>query len=310
MSSGTETASGSSFIGRVPPGVRHMAAAAFFFSIMSVLVKEAGQRLPAQEMVLARAAVGAVLSWVWLRARGVSPWGHRRSLLLTRGVIGFGALSAFFFALTRLPLADATVIQYTNPVFTALLAAVFLSERIARRDLGLVLLSLAGVILMMRPGFLFGLEQRLDPFAVAVALTGAVLSAGAYVLVRELGRTEDPVVIVFWFAMVATAGSIPFTAAQGVMPTAWEWVALLAIGVVTQLGQVFLTLGLKKERAGRAMAVAYMQIVFAAVWGILLFAEVPDLWGIAGALLIVGGTAGIARTSSGGAVRQTGTRAG
>lgn len=274
-----------------------MAGAAFFFSLMSLLVKSAGRRLPAQEMVLARAVIGTALSWYWLRARGVSPWGNRKGLLLARGVLGFGALSAFFFALTRLPLADATVIQYTNPVFTAVLAAVFLSERIARRDVGLVLLSLAGVVLMTRPGFLFGgLEQRLDPVAVGIALAGAVLSGGAYVTVRELGRTEDPVVIVFWFALVATAGSVPATAVQGLMPTPTEWLVLVAIGVLTQIAQVFLTRGLREERAGRAMAVGYMQIVFAAVWGALFFAEYPDVWGLTGALLIVIGTAGIART--------------
>ncbi len=295
---GTESRASRSpgLLGRVPPGVRYMAAAAFFFSIMSLLVKATGRRLPPQEMVLARSVVGVLLSWHWLRARAISPWGHRRGLLVVRGVVGFGALSAFFYALTRLPLADATVIQYTNPVFTAILAALFLSETLRARDAGLILLSLAGVVLMTRPDFLFGHTGRLDPVAVAVALTGAVLSAGAYVTVRRLGRSEDPVVIVFWFALVATAGSIPFTAASGLMPTPAEWSALLAIGVVTQLGQVSLTRGLREERAGRAMAVAYMQIVFAAVWGVLFFREIPDAWGVTGAALILLGTAGIART--------------
>jgi len=275
-----------------------MAAAAFFFSIMSVLVKVAGERLPIQEVVLARAALGAALSWATLRRRGVSVLGTNRRLLLLRGIFGYIALSCFFFALTRLPLADATVIQYTNPVFTAILAALFLSESIRRRDALLTLLSLAGVVLMTRPGFLFGgLEERLDPLAVGIALTGAVFSAAAYVIVRRLGRTEDPVVIVFWFAMVATLGAIPFTAANALMPTPLEWLVLLGLGVVTQIAQVFMTRGLREERAGRAMAVAYMQIVFAALWGALFFAEHPDLWGVAGALLIIFGTAGIARNS-------------
>jgi drug/metabolite transporter (DMT)-like permease len=248
-------------------------------------------------VVLARAAIGAILSWAALRARGVSPWGNNRRLLLVRGLLGYVALSCFFFALTRLPLADATVIQYTNPVFTALLAAVFLAESIRRRDLLLTLVSLAGVVLMTRPGFLFsGLDERLDPFAVAVALAGAIFSAGAYVAVRRLGRTDDPLVIVFWFAAIATVGAIPFTAAVAMMPTPLEWLVLLGIGVVTQIAQVFMTRGLREERAGRAMAVAYMQIVFAALWGGLFFAEIPDLWGVAGAVLIIAGTAGIARS--------------
>lgn len=273
-----------------------MAAAAFFFSVMSVLVKVAGERLPTQQVVLARSSVGAVMSWVALRSRGVSPLGNDRRLLLLRALLGYVGLSCFFYALTHLPLADATVIQYTNPVFTAILAAFFLSEAIRRRDGLLTLVSLAGVVLMTRPGFLFGgLEERLDPLAVIIALTGAVFSAGAYVVVRRLGRTEDPVVIVFWFAAVATIGAIPFTLADALMPTPLEWLVLLGVGVVTQIAQVFMTRGLREERAGRAMAVAYMQIVFAATWGALFFSELPDFWGAAGALLIIIGTAGIAR---------------
>lgn len=280
----------------IPLGFRYMAAAAFFFSVMSLLVKLAGQRLPTQEVVLARSSVGAFLSYVVLRSRGVSPWGNRKGLLLVRALLGYGALSCFFYALVHLPLADATVIQYTNPVFTALLAAVLLSERLRGRDVALVLLSLVGVVLMARPGFLFGgLEERLDPVAAGIALLGAVLSAGAYVAVRRLGATEDPLVIVFYFALLSTVGAVPLTAVDAVLPTTGEWVALAGIGVITQLAQVFMTKGLRLEAAGRAMAVGYMQIVFAAVWGMLFFAEFPDLWGVAGALLIVVGTFGVAR---------------
>lgn len=281
---------------QIPVGLRYMAAAAFFFSVMSLLVKVAGQRLPTQEVVLARSSVGALLSWVVLRSRGVSLLGNRRGLLLVRALLGYGALSCFFYALVRLPLADATVIQYTNPVFTALLAAVVLSERLRAREVFLVLVSLAGVVLMTRPEFLFGgHEQRLDLVAAGIALLGAVLSAGAYVAVRRLGATEDPLVIVFYFAAVSTLGAIPLTALKAVMPTPLEWLTLAGIGLVTQLGQVFLTKGLRLEPAGRAMAVGYMQIVFAAALGLIFFAEIPDGWGLAGAGLIIAGTFGIAR---------------
>jgi drug/metabolite transporter (DMT)-like permease len=290
------TASSHRFGAAIPPGIRYMAAAAFFFSIMSLLVKIAGARLPVQEVVLARAAVGTGISAWGLRARGIPLGGNRRGLLLLRGLLGYGALSAFFFALTRLPLAEATVIQYTNPLFTALLAALFLAERLRARHVFLVLVSLSGVILMTRPAFLFGgPEHRLDPVGVAAALIGAILSAAAYVTVRKLGQTEHPLVIVFWFAMVAAVGSVPFTLAGPVMPRPWEWLALLGIGVLTQLGQVYLTRGLHKEPAGRAMAVGYMQIVFAAVLGLVFFAETPGPWGVLGGLLIIGSTAGIAR---------------
>lgn len=274
-----------------------MAAAALFFSLMSLLVKVAGQRLPVQEVVLARSSIGALISWYALRRRGVPLWGHRRGLLVLRGLLGYAGLSCFFYALVHLPLAEATVLQYTNPVFTAVLAGVFLAERIRPRDLVLVLASLSGVVLMARPAFIFGgLEGGLDPVAVAVALAGAVFSAAAYVTVRRLGQTEDPLVIVFYFALMATAGSIPLTAVNPVLPVGWEWAALVGIGVVTQVAQVFMTKGLREERAGRATAVGYMQIVFAALWGLLVFRELPDGWGLTGALVIILATTGQARS--------------
>ncbi len=271
-----------------------MAASAFFFSLMSLLVKVAGRRLPSQEVVFARSVVGLALSWWALRRRGVPALGRRRSLLLLRGLLGFGALSCFFYALTRLPLAEATVIQYTNPVFTALLAALVLREHMGGREVAAVLLSLLGVVLVARPESLLGGGGGLDLVAVAIGLAGAVFSAAAYVVVRKLGATEDPLVIVFYFAAVAVLGAAPSVAVAGVAPQGFEWAALAGVGVLTQLGQVAMTKGLHSERAGRATAVGYVQIVFAAVWGLLFFGEVPDAWTAAGAALVVAGTLAIA----------------
>jgi drug/metabolite transporter (DMT)-like permease len=273
-----------------------MAAGALFFSVMSALVKLAGARLPTMEVVLARSVVVLAISWVSLRRMGIAPGGERRGLLLLRGLLGFIALSAFYYGVIHLPLADATVIQYTNPVFTALLAAVVLGEGLRRREVGLTLASLGGVVLMVRPGFLFGGGAGLPPLAAGVALAGALFSAAAYVAVRELGRSEAPLVVVFWFALVSTLGALPFVAVDFVWPRGWEWTVLVGIGVATHLGQLFLTMGLREERAGRAMSVAYLQIVFAAVWGLLFFAEIPDRWTVAGALVVVAATWGVARS--------------
>lgn len=268
-----------------------MAVGALFFSIMTLLVKVAGERLPTGEIVLARAVVTLILSWLALARRGVSPWGSELRLLILRGVLGFIALFCFYFAVTRLPLADVTVIHYTNPVFTALVAALVLGETLGRKEVALSVASLGGVVLVARPAFLFGGQvSGLDPAGVLAAVAGAVFSAGAYTTVRRLGRTQDPMVIVFWFALVATVGAVPAAAPVWIMPRGWEWLVLLGVGVATQLGQVFLTWGLRLERAGRAMAVGYLQIVFAAVWGALFFAEIPDRWSVVGALVIVAST--------------------
>ena len=230
------------------------------------------------------------------REYGASPRGNDRKRLLLRSAFGFIALICFYYAVIHLPLADVTVIQYTNPVFTALLAAWLLSEGVGSKEVTVTVVSLAGVVLVARPTFLFGTSAAaLDPVAVGIALLGAVMSAAAYVTVRRLGRTEDPMVIVFWFAAFSVVASLPALALNPVMPTGWQWLVLAGVGVFTHMGQISITYGLKLERAGRATSVGYLQIVFAALWGLLFFAEVPGPLSVLGALLIVGSTLRLAR---------------
>lgn len=282
---------------RFPLGMRYMAASAFFFSIMSLLVKVGGQRLPPQEMVMIRAVITFVLSAWAVRHARVSPWGTpgKRGLLILRGTVGFLALSAFYHSIVHLPLSDATVIQYTNPVWAGLLAVPLLGERLRRREVLSVVVSMVGVVVMMRPAILFGGGTVLDPVTVGIGLAGAMCSAMAYVTVRKLGATEHPAVIVFYFSLVSIFAAMPTALPGAVWPTRTEWLVLLGIGVATQLGQMAITNGLRLERAGPATATAYLQIVFAGTWGILFFAEIPDWGTIAGATLIVGSTLALAR---------------
>ncbi len=267
-----------------------MALSALFFSLMSLFVKLAGRHLPPMEIVFIRSVLSLILSYLIVRRQGLSPWGNNRKLLFWRGFTGFVALSCFYIAITRLPLADAVVIQYTNPVFTAVLAAYFLREGLRGREIGAMGLSLLGVLLIARPAFLFGgLTMPLDPVGVLTAFAGAILSATAYVLVRKLRETEHPDVIIFYLPLVSTPGSLPFALMDFVWPSPTLWLILLAIGIFTQLGQIFLTRGLRLEPAGRATSVTYLQMVFAFLWGILFLGEYPDLWSLTGTFCIVAG---------------------
>lgn len=274
-----------------------MVGSALAFSVMAVLVKALGVHLPSHEIVLARALITLGLTWVLLRRARVRLWGQHKGLLVLRGVFGFSALSCVYYCLTRMPIAEATVIQYVNPVFTAIGAAIFLREGVSR-GLGLsFVFCLVGVVLVARPALLFGeTVSRLDPGVVAIALLGAVLSAGAYVCVRRLGASEHPLVIVFYFPLVALPFSLPLVARDAVMPQGLDWWMLLGVGVSSQLGQVWLTRAMQVETAGRATGLSYLQIVFAAGWGALLFGEVPDLLTVLGAGLIVLGAVVIARS--------------
>ncbi len=276
---------------RLSQGLRYMVAATFCFSVMSLMVKTAGQHIHSFELVFARSVVLIILCIIALRARGISPWGTNR-----RGVLGFIALNCFYFAILRLPLADATVLQFLNPTFTTVIAAIFISESLGMRHMGLVILSLFGVVLVAQPTVLFGeMSAGLDPLAVGAGVVSALLSAAAWVLIRKLARTEEPLVIVFWFALVSTIGSSPVMITDLVVPYAREWPLLIGIGVATFFGQLWLTKGMRLEPAGRVAATGYLQIVFATLWGVLFFSEIPGPLSVAGALLIVGSTFFLAR---------------
>lgn len=271
-------------------GVLLLLCSALGFSAMSVLVKLGGHLLPVAMLVLARGAVSLVLSILLVWRSGVPIWGKQPARLVGRGLLGLGGLACFFYAVTSLPLAEVTVLHYMNPILTAVIAAVWLGEKIDRRLVLAIALALCGTLLVVRPGALFGAHEALSASGVAAALGGATFSAFAYTTVRSLSRTEHPDVIVFYFSLVATPATLPFAILDWKQPTLVGWLILIGIGVTTQFGQVFLTRGLTLVPAARGTTVGYIQIVFAATWGWLLFHEPPTVWTFVGALLVVTST--------------------
>lgn len=270
-------------------GVVHMVHAALWFAVMSTLVKLASERLPTMQIVFARGFVTLGLAAASLAHARKSPFGGRSGLLFLRGLIGSCALICFYAAVVHLPLAEATVVHQTAPLWTALLAAWLLHERLRPRIVVALLGAFAGVLMIARPSWLFGGGPAAPlPWEFAfVALLGAMLSAIAYVTVRRLGRTEDPLVVVFWFPLVTVPMTAPFALPQWTWPTWQEWLLLLGIGASTQIAQVELTRGLAKEAAGRATAVGYLQVAFATLFGAVVFGALPDAWSWAGMATIV-----------------------
>lgn len=261
-------------------GVAYMIASAAAFSVMSALVNLSARRLPVGELVFSRGVITLILSY-WSVRKLSHPWGHAPSGLVLRGVLGFFGLTCYYIALSRLPLAEATTLHFTTPMLTALLAWWMLGERLHWLTAAALGIGFAGVAIVSNPR-----GSGLDPFGVAVALAGAMISALAYVQVRRLTAREDPRVIVFYFPLVATPLALPWAAWNAVMPTALEALALIGIGVSTQLGQVFLTRGLAAERAATATAVGYVQVAFAIGWGQLLFDQALPTTTVVGALVV------------------------
>jgi drug/metabolite transporter (DMT)-like permease len=264
---------------------------------MALFARLAGAALPSLEIVFVRCLVSLALTVAFLRRAGLASWwGTNRRLLVLRGLVGFGALTCFFYSVTHLPLAEATVIQFTGPIFTALIAWGYLGERATGRVWAAIVLGLTGVLLIARPAALFAASaSALPPDVVLVGLAGAFLTACAHVLVRRLAPHEHELVIILYFPLVAAPAALVSLVPIWIWPDLRGWLLLLAVGVAAQGGQIFLTRGMKHTTAAGASVILYLQIVFATVWGLAVLAERPDGWTIGGSLLVLGGTLVAAR---------------
>ena len=258
------------------------------FALMGMFVKLASQEgIPVLEIVAARSLISALISVADVKRKGIPLLGQRKGLLLARGLVGALALVCVYYALVNMPFAEATMLQYLHPLFTAILGVLFLKERLPLATLLCLLFSVAGLLILVQPSSFFNAQASYAPLAVMAALAGAFGSAVAYVLVRKLSATEDPSVIIVYFPVMALPLSLVLLGDNFVMPQGWAWLWLLLVGLATQVGQVGLTKAMQTETAGRATSFSYLQVVFAALLGWLIFSETPAISTLVGGALII-----------------------
>ncbi|KLN66685.1 membrane protein [Vibrio sp. VPAP30] len=267
-----------------------MLLSALGFALMSACVKYVSNYgIPVFEIVAARALVSLVISYIDLKRKRISIWGNNKPLLFVRGTVGTIALMCVYYAVTTLPLAEATILQYVHPVFTALLGVLFLKERIQSSTIICIAFCLAGLWLMVQPTMSEGPSSELPLISIVTALFGAFGSSIAYVIVRALSQSEDSSVIIFYFPLVALPTSLLLVWNEFVWPSLYLTLVLVLVGIFTQVGQYGLTKAMQTQAAGKASAYSYIQIVFSALLGVLVFNEMPSIWTYLGGGLIVTG---------------------
>ena len=254
-------------------GIKYLIGSGLAFSLMSVCVKAIGGKIPVPELIFARATISLIITRILLYKKNINPWGYQKRLLLIRGLFGTIALYCIFKALTVLPIATATVIQYIYPTFTVICAYFILKEYILKRIIFSIIIGWIGIILVTQPEWTSNSNFLETITATSIALLGALMTSLAYICVRKLSEKENPLVIIYYFPLVSIPLSLPFIINNFVLPTGIDWIWIIGIGFFTQIGQLCITEGLRLIPAGQATSLNYSQVIFSSIAGFILFQE-------------------------------------
>jgi len=267
-----------------------MLISALGFALMSACVKEVSSLgIPVFEIVAARCFVSGIISYFDIKRKKISVWGHNKVLLIARGTVGCFALMFVYYAVTTLPLAEATVLQYLHPVFTAILALIILKETIQRSTIACIVISILGLLVIIQPNLFVGSGVQYPWLSIGAGVLGALGSSIAYILVKKLTKTDDSSVIIFYFPIIALPISLLMLGNNFVVPSLPAIGLLVLIGIFTQVGQVGLTKALQCSDANKATAYSYVQVLFSVMIGWLYFSEVPITTTIIGGGFIMTG---------------------
>lgn len=268
-------------------GILTRLAAMLSLAIMFAFVKLAGEQgVHVTESLFYRQliAMPLICFLIWRSQQGwPSIVSDRHRLHILRSCLGIFAMGLNFWAMTLLPLADATTISFTVPIFATLFAALILREKVGIRRWSAILIGFVGVLIVIRPG-----GSLIPAFGAAVALTGALVTAAVTLVIRMLGRTETSIVTIFWFS-VYTLPALTVSAyiyGGGHEPKTWGY--LLGIGIFGALGQLSITQSLRYAPVSTIVPMDYSSLIWATIFGIILFGQYPGLSIWIGAPIIIG----------------------
>ncbi len=280
----------------IPPPVRGavwMVLANVFFTLMNTLVRELSSRYGLFELLFVRSLFGLIFVLLLVWPAGLrSLRTHRPMLQVIRGLIGFAAMYLWFFSVSNIPLAQATAINFSAPVFAAVLIALFLGERMRARRWTATALGFVGMLIVLRPGFAdFSV-------AVAAALCASVLMAIGATVVKVVARTDHPNAVVLYVPLFLSVFAVVPALLDWIPPTAGDllWMALL--GLVGTLAHHCWVRAFAVTEATAVLPYDFVRLPMMALAGYVLYSEIPDVWTWLGAAVILGSSVYMAHRES------------
>ncbi len=270
-------------------GIAWMVAAGLCFIAVTAVVKHAAQDLPAAEAAFLRYLLGLAFLIPLLRPLLAVRMARREvAVFAARGAVHTLAVILWFYAMTRIPLAEVTAMNYLSPVYVTLGAAAFLGERLSWPRVAAVAVALVGAVVILRPGF-----RAVDPGHVAMLGVGLLFGV-SYLLAKRLSDRHPASVVVAMLSVTVTVGLAPFAAAVWVTPTGAEvaWLALVA--AFATAGHTAMTLAFAAAPVSVTQPVTFLQMVWAVLLGWAAFGEAPDALVVLGAGTIIASVSFIA----------------
>lgn len=261
--------------------------AALLFALAACCVKALEGGVPVAQVVLFRSvfALPVLLPLLsqaggWPALRTANPMGH-----VWRSMFGLVGMGGAFYGYATMPLATVTALGFTMPLFLTLLAVPLLGERVGWRRGSAVLVGFLGVLLMVRPTS--GEAAAILPSLIV--LVAALAWAMSMITIRRMGAAgESGVSIVLWFAFGSALVALLVSLPVWVWPSAWQWLLLLGIGVISALAQLLMTDAYRSGEPTLLAPFEYSGIIWTTLLGALIWAEAPDGWDGLGIFILVG----------------------
>ena len=264
-------------------GMSWMLLAGLSFVCVTAIVKHVGSDLPAAESAFLRFLTGLVFFIPMARSLTrvrLSPLSWR--LLALRGVVHTLGVICWFYAMARIPVAEVTAMNYLNPVYVTLGAALFMGEKISIRRISAVGMALLGVLIILRPGF-----REVSTGHLAMLVTAMMLAA-SYLCAGMASREAGPGTVVAILSVSVTIGLAPFAAWVWVTPTLGQLAWLFLVAGFATAGHYFMTRAFRAAPMAVIQPVTFLQLVWATLLGWLVFGESVDGWVMLGGSVILG----------------------
>lgn len=252
------------------------------FVAVTALVKIVGPGVPPAQSAFLRYALGLVFVLPMIRPMLNANLSRRAlKLFALRGVVHTLGVISWFYAMTQISIAEVTAMNYLNPIYVTILAAIFLGERLALRRIMAVVVAFCGALIILRPGF-----REISPGHIAMLFTAAAFSVG-YLVAKIMADETSPAVVVGMLSLTVTVGLAPFAWAVWVPPT-WEQVGwLFLVACFATAGHLTMTMAFRAAPLTVTQPVTFLQLIWATLLGAVAFGEPADIFVIIGGAMII-----------------------